>query len=74
MNHRKPIADEPVRLGRKHWDVPVQVDLKAYLRFSRRMARQLRRLVGQWAYTATPTARGVPADQAIFSDGPMRAE
>ncbi|MCE5301968.1 MAG: hypothetical protein LLF97_02530 [Planctomycetaceae bacterium] len=65
MNHPKPIVDQPIGIGREHWDVPVQVELKAYLRFSRRMAWQLRRLVARWTHTATPTARGARDDRTL---------
>jgi len=58
MSNDKMIAAEGVLIGRIHWDVPVRVELPAYLHFSRRMDRQLRRLVIRWAHTAAPAARG----------------
>jgi hypothetical protein len=60
MNSNKHIVIDGVLIGREHWDVPVRVELRAFLRFSRRMDSQLRRLVVRWAYSASPCARGVP--------------
>ena len=57
MSHSKSIGDENVLIGRNHWDVPVRVELRAYLRFGRRMDHQLRRLVLRWAHTAAPHSR-----------------
>jgi len=37
-----------VSIGREHWDVPVRVELRPYLEFSRRMTRQLQKLVDRW--------------------------
>ena len=59
-NHRLIVVDG-VLIGREHWDVPVRVELRSYLRFSRRLESQLRRLVVRWAHAASPNARGVPA-------------
>ena len=64
MSNDKPIADDEVLIGRDHWDVPVRVELRAYLRFSRRLDGKLRRLVVRWAHAASPSARGVPATRA----------
>ena len=58
MSNNKSIAGEDVMIGRNHWDVPVRVELRAYLRFGRRLDRQLRRLVLRWAHTAAPQSRG----------------
>ncbi len=58
MSHNKSIAGEDdLLIGRNHWDVPVRVELRAYLRFGRRMDCQLRRLVLRWAHTAAPQSR-----------------
>ncbi len=54
MSRGKPIGDENVLIGRNHWDVPVRVELRAYLRFGRRLDHQLHRLVLRWAHTAAP--------------------
>ncbi|MFZ1932337.1 MAG: hypothetical protein WCB27_19820 [Thermoguttaceae bacterium] len=51
------MGDDNVLIGRNHWDVPVRVELRAYLRFGRRMDHQLRRLVLRWAHTAAPHSR-----------------
>jgi hypothetical protein len=59
MSHDKLIVDD-VLIGRDHWDVPVRVEVRAYMRFSRRLDMQLRRLVVRWAHAAAPRARGVP--------------
>jgi hypothetical protein len=61
MSNHKLIAGDGVLVGRNFWDVPVRVELRAYLRFNRRMDRQLRLLVIRWAHAAPPRARGVPA-------------
>jgi hypothetical protein len=60
MNNQKLIVVDGVAIGRAHWDVPVQVEVRSYLRFSRRMDSQLRRLVIGWLHAASPWARGVP--------------
>ncbi len=57
MSHSKPIGGEDVLIGRNHWDVPVRVELRAYLRFGRRMDHQLRRLVLRWGRAAAPHSR-----------------
>jgi hypothetical protein len=36
-------------IGRDHWDVPIRVELRAYLDFTRRMNIQLRHLTERWA-------------------------
>jgi hypothetical protein len=59
MNNDKLTIDESVMIGRNYWDVPVRVELSAYLRFGRRMDSQLRRLVAKWMHAAAPGARGV---------------
>jgi hypothetical protein len=64
MNNQKLIVVDRVLIGRDHWDVPVRVDLRSYLRFSRRLDLQLRRLVVRWSHVASPCARGVPATRA----------
>ena len=61
MSNNKLFAGEGVLIGRDHWDVPVRVELRAYMRFSRRLDSQLRRLVIRWGHVASPWARGVPA-------------
>lgn len=61
MSNDKLTTGENVLIGRDHWDVPVRVELRAYLKFSRRMDLQLRRLVVRWAHAASPSSRGVPA-------------
>jgi hypothetical protein len=57
MTEHKATVDDNVLIGRGHWDVPVRIKVEAYLRFSRRMDQQLRRLVIRWAHLAAPTAR-----------------
>jgi hypothetical protein len=63
MSNHKLITDEGMLVGRNHWDVPVRVELRAYLNFSRRMDSQLRRLVARWAHAASPKARAESADR-----------
>jgi len=58
MNDHKLQSNEAVLMDRDHWDVPMVVELPAYLRFSQQMDAQLRRLVTSWAYSAAPAARG----------------
>jgi hypothetical protein len=57
MNNPQHIIVDGVVIGRDHWDVPVQVQVRSYLRFNRRMDRQLRRLVIGWLHAASPWAR-----------------
>jgi hypothetical protein len=57
MSDNKSTAGDDVLIGRDHWDVPVSVELRAYLNFGRRMDSQLRRLVARWAHAASPQAR-----------------
>ena len=52
-NHRAIVVDG-VLIGREHWDVPVRVELRSFLRFNRRMDSQLRRLVVRWAQPRRP--------------------
>jgi hypothetical protein len=61
MNKQQSIVINGVLVGCDYWDVPVRVEVKAFLRFSRRIDSQLRRLVVRWAHAAPPSARGVPA-------------
>ncbi len=59
MNYHDPStvgAERPT--AHNDWNVPVCVEVQAYLRFSRRMDSQLRRLVARWACAATPQSRG----------------
>jgi hypothetical protein len=59
MNYSKVMPSDGVLIGRDHWDVPVRVELRAFLRFSRQMDCQLRRLVVRWMHAASPVSRGV---------------
>jgi hypothetical protein len=61
MSYNKS-ADDQLLIGRNDWDVPVRVELRAYLRFGRRMDVQLRRLVIRWAHAAAPQSRSVTAE------------
>jgi len=65
MNHEKLAFGNDVLIGREHWDVPVHVGLRAYLRFTRRMDSQLRRLVVRWSHAASPKSRGTPTTRTI---------
>jgi hypothetical protein len=58
MSNHKLHSEQDVLMGRDHWDVPMIVELPAYLRFSQQMDAQLRRLVVLWSYSAAPAARG----------------
>lgn len=59
MSNQKLTTDEGMLIGRDHWDVPVRVELRAYLAFGRRMDARLRRLVTKWQHTASPAARAL---------------
>lgn len=61
MNNDKVTGGDGVLVGRNHWDVPVRVELRAYVRFSRGLDSQLRRLVVRWSHTAPPRSREKPA-------------
>jgi hypothetical protein len=63
MSDQKSTAGNDVLIGRDHWDVPVSVELRAYLAFGRRMDSQLRRLVARWEHTASPYARKLASTQ-----------
>ena len=67
MSNHKLTADEGVLIGRDHWDVPVRVELRPYLRFDRRMDSQLRRLVARWAPTSSPESRRAAAERELGS-------
>ena len=73
MSNDKLVTGEGVLIGRDHWDVPVRVELRTYLRFTRRLDSQLRRLAIRWAHVASPWARGVRTspDQSGKSIPPM---
>ena len=66
MSNQNLSVVEGVVIGREHWDVPVRVDLRSYLRFGRQMDSQLRRLVVRWSHAASPWSRGVPVIQAAM--------
>jgi len=57
MSDDESTVEQGVRIGRDHGDVPVRVELWAYLCFSRRMDSQLRRLVARWRHASAPGAR-----------------
>jgi hypothetical protein len=60
MIHDKLSVEDDVAIGRNHWDVPLPIRLPAYLKFSRRMDLQLRRLVVRWSHAASPGSRAMP--------------
>ena len=64
MSNDKSTVDGSTLIGRNYWDVPVRVELSAYLRFGHRMDLQLRRLVVRWQHAAAPGARGLRQQQA----------
>ena len=57
MIYDKSIPTEAIVIGGNHWDVPLRVELRAYLGFSHRLDMQLRRLVIRWGRTAAPRSR-----------------
>ena len=56
MRSEKPDFARAVSIDLYHWDVPVRVGLRPYVRFSRRLDGQLRKLVARWTRTAAPNA------------------
>ena len=54
--HPTQFVAEAVAITRDHWDVPVRVGLRPYVRFSLNMSRELEKLVARWAHTAAPNA------------------
>jgi hypothetical protein len=48
-----------VTIGRKHWDVPVRVELRPYLDFNCRINLQLRHLLACWFKQAAPASRKI---------------
>lgn len=60
-NNHKHVVTKGVLIGRDYWAMPIRVELQVYLRFSRRLDKQLRWLVVRWAHAASPSARGLPA-------------
>ncbi len=46
-----------VRIARDHWDVPVRVRLRPYLRFCRQIDGELEELVARWIHTMAPNSR-----------------
>jgi len=53
---RSHLVVQAVAIARNHWDVPVRVALRPYVRFSLNMSRDLDKLVARWAHTAAPNA------------------
>ena len=56
MKSKKSESVHYVSMGRHHWDVPLKVELRNFKRFTRRLDRQLRKLVDRWTATAAPAA------------------
>jgi hypothetical protein len=48
MNNLNENSNSKINIDRDHWDVPLRVELRPYLDFTRRMNIQLRRLVKHW--------------------------
>ncbi len=47
-----------VLIASENWEVPVRVRLRRFIRFDRRMDKELRDLVARWIHTAAPNAPG----------------
>jgi hypothetical protein len=73
MSNHKLHSKEDVLIDRDHWDVPMIVELPAYLHFSRQIDAQLRRLVVSWSYSAAPIARGKARSSAQIHTRPPRS-
>jgi hypothetical protein len=43
-----------IALGRRYWDTPVNLNVKRYTRYCRRLDRQLLKLEKHWAHLAVP--------------------
>ena len=43
-----------IGLGRRYWDTPVNLNVKRYTRYCRRLDRQLTKLETRWAHLAVP--------------------
>ncbi len=56
MKDTKQSLTQAVLMDRNHWDVPVRVRLRPYVRFSCWLDGELRKLEAQWAHTAAPNA------------------
>lgn len=54
MNNLNQNSPSFVSIGRDHWDVPVRVELRPYLDFTRRINRQLRRLTERYEKDSRP--------------------
>jgi hypothetical protein len=57
MNNLDQNLQNFMNIGRDHWDVPVRVELRAYLDFTRRINIQLRRLVERWENKSRPVSK-----------------
>ncbi len=49
-------TNSSVKLGRQHWDEPIKIQKLHYKRFSRKLDRQLQKLVDRWSALAAPNA------------------
>jgi hypothetical protein len=56
MKGKKLDFDRAVLVARENWEVPVRVHLRRFVRFNRRMDRELSKLVARWIHTAAPGA------------------
>jgi hypothetical protein len=59
MSHEDISAAEHILIGEGPLELPVPVVLEAYELFSRQIDFQLRRLIAQWSYAASPLARAM---------------
>ncbi len=59
MNNLDQNLHSYVSIGRYHWDVPMRVELRAYLEFTRRINIQLRHLIEHWENKSAPAAKRV---------------
>jgi len=59
MSNLEQNNSNAVGIERGHWDVPVKVDFRAYLDFTRRMNVQLKRLVERRESKAAPASKGI---------------
>jgi hypothetical protein len=57
MNNLDQNPQSFLSIGRYHWDVPMRVELRAYLEFTRRINVQLRHLVERWENRSAPARR-----------------
>ena len=65
METRETDSAGRIGLGRRYWDTGVNLNVKRYGRYCRRLDRQLKKLENRWAHLAVPAV----ALRGNFFDG-----